>query len=35
MGQSLGRRSVGLDLNPEYLAIAAKRIGVGDFHKLD
>ena len=27
VGQSLGRRSVGLDLNPEYLAIAAKRIG--------
>ena len=27
VAQALGRKSVGLDLNPEYLAIAAKRIG--------
>ena len=27
VAQSLGRRSVGLDLNSEYLKIAAKRIG--------
>ena len=27
VAQALGRQSVGLDLNPEYLAIAAKRIG--------
>ena len=27
VAQALGRRGVGLDLNPEYLAIAAKRIG--------
>ena len=27
IAQTLGRRSIGLDLNPEYLDIAAKRIG--------
>ena len=27
VAQSLGRHSIGLDLNPEYLALAAKRIG--------
>ena len=27
VAQALGRKAVGLDLNPEYLAIAAKRIG--------
>ena len=27
VAQSLGRHSVGLDLNKEYLGIAAKRIG--------
>ena len=29
VAQSLGRRGVGLDLSPEYLEIAAKRIGKG------
>ena len=27
VAQALGRRGVGLDLNPEYLAIAQRRIG--------
>ena len=27
VAQSLGRHSIGLDLNTEYLALAAKRIG--------